>query len=82
MNNLLELFLPIKGDRQPFQPGQPHQLTQAELEKARPKYPGGFAPLPKPQLPPPPNDIPKVFNARAVLAIFLLISLLLLFFLA
>jgi len=74
MNNLVDIFLPIKGDRQPFQPGQPHQPTQAELEKMKRRKRGdGFGPLPPPQPPPPPVEVGRAWGGRAVMLILVII---------
>lgn len=71
MNNLTELFLPVKGDRRPFQPGQPGQSTQADLEKR--KKSSVFKEMPSSPSPPPPLDVGRAWGGRAVIMIILII---------
>ena len=71
MNNLIDLMLPISGNRQAGQPRQPGQSTQAGLAKK--KTGSGFQKVPPPPPPPPPIMSGRVFDGRAVIVILIII---------
>ena len=76
MKNLIDLLLPIRGDRQPL---QPHQPSQAELERQKKTAPPAFQFATPPSPPPAPIEPPKSLNERAVPIIILLIIFVIIF---